>query len=420
MARGGTSTTKPKSTTGQTSNPNPESDQRNKLRKLAIKKDIISETPGRVTSSLNPSKTVAKHNGRDLLRKSNRKNRFLFSFPGLIGPVSSGGKIGELKNLGSKNPILYLDFPQGRMKLFGTIVYPKNRYLTLQFSKGGKNVTCDDYFDNMIVFSDAWWIGTKEENPEETQLSFPENMNVEQKTECEFQGGAGSTGERIQAVNRSKVTNVRHESPETEVETDFSDSEIDPKDLSQPTPTRHSTRTSGKRYKFAESSSADDAIDLDIDTDSSDAEDKEVGASLISESKDDIKTEVTKVSAKTESSISATKAKDGSNSKFSLVQATISTLFKKQEEKEEKMAIDSSPHPKSSKVIRKKMQELSSEEKVDPTKAGGSKQKGKAVKESKTGTKKSTPRKKKPKISDDEIEEISDPSEDSSDEDWGA
>lgn len=36
------------------------------------------------------------------------------------------------------------------MKLFGTIVYPKNRYLTLQFSKGGKNVTCDDCFDNMV------------------------------------------------------------------------------------------------------------------------------------------------------------------------------------------------------------------------------------------------------------------------------
>lgn len=40
------------------------------------------------------------------------------------------------------------------MKLFGTIVYPKNRYLTLQFSKGGKNVTCDDYFENMVgIFS---------------------------------------------------------------------------------------------------------------------------------------------------------------------------------------------------------------------------------------------------------------------------
>lgn len=36
------------------------------------------------------------------------------------------------------------------MKLFGTIVYPKNRYLTLQFSRGGKNVMCEDYFDNMV------------------------------------------------------------------------------------------------------------------------------------------------------------------------------------------------------------------------------------------------------------------------------
>jgi hypothetical protein len=36
------------------------------------------------------------------------------------------------------------------MKLFGTILYPTNRYLTLQFSRGGKSVTCEDYFDNMV------------------------------------------------------------------------------------------------------------------------------------------------------------------------------------------------------------------------------------------------------------------------------
>lgn len=36
------------------------------------------------------------------------------------------------------------------MKLFGTIVYPKNRYLTLQFPRGGKNVMCEDYFENMV------------------------------------------------------------------------------------------------------------------------------------------------------------------------------------------------------------------------------------------------------------------------------
>lgn len=36
------------------------------------------------------------------------------------------------------------------MKLFGTIVFPKNRYLTMQFSRGGKNVMCEDNFDTMV------------------------------------------------------------------------------------------------------------------------------------------------------------------------------------------------------------------------------------------------------------------------------
>ena len=38
------------------------------------------------------------------------------------------------------------------MKLFGTILYQKNRYLTLQFSRSGKNVMCEDYFDHMVCF----------------------------------------------------------------------------------------------------------------------------------------------------------------------------------------------------------------------------------------------------------------------------
>lgn len=397
---------------------NPESEERKRLKKLAISKNLISETPAKASSlALNPSKTVIKHHGKDIIRKSNRKNRFLFSFPGLLAPIT-GGKLGELKDLGSKNPTLYLEFPQGRMKLFGTIVYPKNGYLTLQFSKGGKNVMCEDYFDTMIVFSDAWWIGSKEENPEETQLSFPENMNMEHQDDYDFKGGAGSTSERIQGVNHSRVTDVKHHSPERESDIEFSDSENDAKELIQTTATRHSTRTSGKAFKFAESSSADDAIDLDIKTESSDGEDSEIGASLIRGNKDAKETVVTEVSEKVpETSKSATKSKESSNSnQNSLVQATISTLFKK---KEEKMAMNTSPHPKSSKVFRKKLQEPSSDKKVDESKVRGSTQKGKALKETKTGTK-STPRKKKPKVSDDEIEEISDPSEDSSDEDWGA
>ncbi|CAB4271640.1 unnamed protein product [Prunus armeniaca] len=57
-----------------------------------------------------PSNTVVTHHGKDVLKKSQRKNRFLFSFPGLFAPMG-GGKIGELKDLGTKNSVLYLDFP---------------------------------------------------------------------------------------------------------------------------------------------------------------------------------------------------------------------------------------------------------------------------------------------------------------------
>lgn len=102
---------------------NPEAQERNRLKNLAITNNILTthappklvSTASASTSSaaapLNVSKLVAKHHGRDILKKSQRKNKFLLSFPGLLAPIS-GGKIGELKDLGTKNPLLYLDFPQ--------------------------------------------------------------------------------------------------------------------------------------------------------------------------------------------------------------------------------------------------------------------------------------------------------------------
>lgn len=33
-------------------------------------------------------------------------------------------------------------------------------------------------FHLQIVFSDAWWIGRKDENPEEARLQFPAELNV--------------------------------------------------------------------------------------------------------------------------------------------------------------------------------------------------------------------------------------------------
>ncbi|KAF8398697.1 hypothetical protein HHK36_014554 [Tetracentron sinense] len=243
-----------KSENGEKAQPNPEGEERKRIKNIAFSKKLLSQAPSKSISPLSPSKTLLKHQGRDIVKKSQRKNRFLFSFPGLLAPIT-GGKIGELKDLGTKNPILYLDFPQGQMKLFGTIVYPKNRYLTLHFSRGGKNVMCEDYFDNMIVFSDAWWIGMKDENPEEVRLEFPKELNERQHVEYDFKGGAGATSEEKQSVNKHVKENVEQHSPKAESEDDISEHSgpltgNNLKDLLELTPSRHSARTAGKTFKY--------------------------------------------------------------------------------------------------------------------------------------------------------------------------
>ncbi|KAE8711567.1 DNA-directed RNA polymerases I, II, and III subunit RPABC4-like [Hibiscus syriacus] len=386
----------------------PEATERRRLKKLALKNHLLSETQAAPKSyvPLSPSKQVIKHHGKDILRKSQRKNRFLFSFPGLLAPIS-GGKIGELKNLGSKNPILYLDFPQGQMKLFGTIVYPKNRYLSLLFSRGGKNVMCEDYFDNMIVFSDAWWIGKKDENPEEAQLDFPKEL--------------------------TEIKEVDMESLDTESGDALSDDESNLKTKIEVTPTRHSARNAGKRFKFAEASSGDDSVGSDVgplnreekkvrlkldltdddttissvpvDLGSHDTEDSQVSKQIQTNL-----TSVTKSRKTSQSTATVTKSKENSNTDHgSLVQATISTLFKKVEEKGPR----GSEKSLSPKVSGKKLQCKNSKRKTDQDESS---KKGKVTEGRTTGIKR---RKKESEVEDD-IEEISSTSEDTngSDEDW--
>ncbi|KAG5007436.1 hypothetical protein JHK85_025978 [Glycine max] len=348
---------------------NPETLERKRLKSLAISNKILSETPARSSVHLNPSSVVAKHHGKDIIKKSQRKScRYLFSFPGLIAPIA-GGKIGDLKDLGTKNPVLYLDFPQGQMKLFGTIVYPKNRYLTLQFPKGGKSVMCEDYFDNMIVFSDAWWIGRKDENPEESKLEFPNELYEGHQAEYDFKGGAGAGAASVvnQGVPRTNIQRVEQESPKTPTEDDLSDNEINLKDTKELVPVRHSTRTAKKSYKFAEISSGDDSGEnspelsddeekvVEVDTAVNDHNSSNILiVSLIQkktvvfdlDDEDDapvdqpakINTESASRSKSKEVSQSASASASTevkSSNRGSLVQATISTLFKKVEEKDE-------------------------------------------------------------------------------------
>ena len=55
---------------------------------------------------------------------------------------------GRLAALDSRNPLLYINFPEGRLKFFGTIVFPKNKYMVLKF--GNKDVLCEDVLENMV------------------------------------------------------------------------------------------------------------------------------------------------------------------------------------------------------------------------------------------------------------------------------
>jgi hypothetical protein len=79
MARGSSSSKKVER--GSIREPNPEVTERKRLKRLAFANSVLSETPAKANA------------------------------PGLFAPLG-GGKIGELKDLGSKNPVLYLDFPQ--------------------------------------------------------------------------------------------------------------------------------------------------------------------------------------------------------------------------------------------------------------------------------------------------------------------
>ncbi|CAF2218746.1 unnamed protein product [Brassica rapa] len=344
----------------------PESKQRKRLKTLALDNKLLSDSPSRCLSSLEPSKQVLKHHGCDIIRKSQRKNRFLFSFPGLLAPVS-GATIGDLDRLSTKNPVLYLNFPQGRMKLFGTILYPKNRYLTLQFSRGGKNVLCDDYFDNMIVFSESWWIGTKEENPEEARLDFPKELSpqAEKTEEFDFRGGAGAASTTAAASasvktaatpeTGSQPTETETDSPEVEMEEilsddgEFTDDKIQVTPV-QLTPVRQSQRNSGKKFNFAETSPENSSGESEgntsdeedekplLETDSSTRVREEPQADITTASTGKLPTELP---AKKEKSNS----KDGK-----LVQATVANLFKKAEQK----TVGTSKAKSSSKAAQKK------------------------------------------------------------------
>ncbi|KAK1359937.1 hypothetical protein POM88_044411 [Heracleum sosnowskyi] len=93
----------------------------------------------------------------------------------------------------------------------------------------------------VIVFSEAWWIGNIDENPDEEQLK-----------DFDFKGGAGAACGKKQTMKQTGSDNKAQVNSKTELYDDLSDSSNDLVPLEDQiitTSSRHSARTARKSYK---------------------------------------------------------------------------------------------------------------------------------------------------------------------------
>ena len=74
-------------------------------------KELFDSVKPHFGSRLKLPREVQDCHEKDISKKANRKNRFLFAFPGLFG-FRSNGKIGTLENIDTPNPIIYIEFPE--------------------------------------------------------------------------------------------------------------------------------------------------------------------------------------------------------------------------------------------------------------------------------------------------------------------
>ncbi|CAL8462872.1 g2406 [Coccomyxa elongata] len=166
---------------------------------------MISKTRRMCTNELMPSKVLTKADGKDITKKSSaRKGRYLLNINAKIAALAAG-RMGALAQLDSKNPVLYIDFPEGRLKFFGTLMFPSNKYMVLKFTN--KDILCDDILESMVIFSEAWWIGKKEDNPDEFRLPLPQRViEAGRKAQETDQAVAADEGKGTQGTANGRST----------------------------------------------------------------------------------------------------------------------------------------------------------------------------------------------------------------------
>jgi hypothetical protein len=124
----------PKEITGKTPEEIAEDEESKRLKKTAIQIGLIAKRSERSKHALRPSSTIRKHTQLkpvEIVKKAvSRKNKALLLFPGLVA-VLKEGKMGQLSNM-QKNPILDIEFPTGTLKLKGTRINSKQKFISIQ------------------------------------------------------------------------------------------------------------------------------------------------------------------------------------------------------------------------------------------------------------------------------------------------
>jgi hypothetical protein len=120
---------------------------------------------------------LRKCNGADIIKKNAaRRKKYLIAFPGGIA-LTPGARVGLLQGLDSSTPTLDIEYPDGRLRMHGVLVFPRNPLLTLKCPSGkAKPVQCADTFETVIAFSGWAWIGDVVSNPGNLPVPLPSSM----------------------------------------------------------------------------------------------------------------------------------------------------------------------------------------------------------------------------------------------------
>jgi hypothetical protein len=124
----------PKEITGKTPEEIAEDEESKRLKKTALQIGLIAKRREGSKHALRPSSTIRKHTQLkpvEIVKKAvTRKNKALLLFPGLVAVIKEG-KMGQLSNM-QKNPILDIEFPTGTLKLRGTRINSKQKFISIQ------------------------------------------------------------------------------------------------------------------------------------------------------------------------------------------------------------------------------------------------------------------------------------------------